>query len=483
MVRTNEEICFLSASETLRRFRAGTLTPTEHLEAMIARIEAVNPIVNALVDTYFEEARTAAAEATQRYAGNGPSPRALEGLTVVIKDETPIAGKRTTAGSELLSDDVSSIDSIVVERIREAGGIIHARGAASEFCVAPFTHTRLWGVTRNPWNLEMSPGGSSGGCAAALAAGMTALADGSDIGGSIRIPAAFCGLVGFKPPYGRVPADAPWNLDHYCHQGPLARTVEDAALLENVLAGHDHRDPVSIPQELTLVVDEDASVRGMRIAFSRTLGGWPIAREVQEGVDRAAAHFASLGAEVHELDDDELGWSYDRARRAVHAHFGTLFSKDVAVAVEQEVQRLTPYVPDFVAQLSDVEKGDFFDGFSIEAEMHAALAGVFERYDLLLAPTNGVLGFVAGEDYVGSGPDIDGDTSRHWIDVCPTQVFNVCSRNPVLTVPAGRLSNGVPLGVSVVGRLYDDQTVFTAAAAFTRGRDLYEEGSRPTLLA
>lgn len=482
MSRTTADVCFLSASDTLREFRAGTLTPTEHLEAMIARIEAVNPTVNAIVDTYFDEAREAAAAATERYAGRGPAPRALEGLTVVIKDETPIAGKRTTAGSELLRDEVSAADSIVVERIREAGGIIHARGAASEFCVAPFTHSRLWGVTRNPWNLDMSPGGSSGGCAAALAAGMTALADGSDIGGSIRIPAAFCGLVGFKPPYGRVPADAPWNLDHYCHQGPLARSVEDAALLENVLAGHDPRDPVSIPQDLAVTV-EGASVEGMRIGFSRTLGGWPISKEIQDGIARAAEHFASLGAEVREIGDDELGWSYERARSAVHAHFGTLFSKDVAVAVEHDRDRLTPYVPDFVAQLADVQKGDFFDGFSIETEMHAGLARVFERFDLLIAPTNGVLGFVAGEDYLGGGPAIDGDAGQHWMDVCPTQAFNICSRNPVLTVPHGRLSNGVPLGVSLIGRLYDDQTVFTAAAAFTRGNGLYEGGARPNLSA
>ncbi len=168
---------------------------------------------------------------------------------MAVKEEARIAGQRNTLGSLPLRDEVAEKTAAFVQRIIDAGGIVHARTTTPEFSCAPVTWTKLWGVTRNPWNTQYSPGGSSGGSAAALAAGTTTLATGSDIGGSIRIPASFCGVVGFKPPYGRVPEVATFNLDHYCHEGPLARTVADCALLENVIAGpHPSRRRIAPPE-------------------------------------------------------------------------------------------------------------------------------------------------------------------------------------------------------------------------------------------
>jgi len=201
------DLHYLSATEALRLFRSRELSPVELLDAVIARAEAVEPVVNALCHTFSDEARAAAREAEARYAGRGEPPRALEGIPLAIKEEEAIAGQPWTQGSLLYKDLVADYTSAFGQRMLDSGAIVHARSTAPEFSCAGFTHSKLHGVTRNPWNPGFGVGGSSGGSGAALAAGTTTLASGSDIGGSIRIPASFNGVVGFKPPYGRVPVD------------------------------------------------------------------------------------------------------------------------------------------------------------------------------------------------------------------------------------------------------------------------------------
>ncbi len=249
---TGSELCYLPATEALRLFRGRQLSPVELTEAMIARADAAEPGINAFAETFYEQALDQAKAAEARYAGTGEPPRPLEGLLVAVKEEAPIAGQRNTLGSLPLRDMVAPQTAAFVQRILDAGGIVHARTTTPEFSCAPVTWTKLWGVTRNPWHREYSPGGSSGGSAASLAAGTTTLATGSDIGGSIRIPASFCGVVGFKPPYGRVPEVEIFNLDHYCHEGPMARTVADCALLENVIAGPHPSDVASLRPKLEI---------------------------------------------------------------------------------------------------------------------------------------------------------------------------------------------------------------------------------------
>ena len=231
------DLAYLSATEALARFRDRSLSPVELTEALVARAAEVEPTVNALCITYFDQALEQAREAEKRYVGTGDAPRPLEGICVGIKEEMPIAGQPCSMGSLRYKDNVADYTDPVGQRLIDAGAIVHARTTAPEFSCAAFTHSRLWGVTRNPWNPEFGVGGSSGGTGAALASGTSTLASGSDIGGSIRIPASLNGVVGFKPPYGRVPQTPPFNLDHYCHSGPLARTVADTALFENMIAG------------------------------------------------------------------------------------------------------------------------------------------------------------------------------------------------------------------------------------------------------
>ena len=190
------DLHYLTATEALRLFRSRELSPAELMAAVIARAEAVEPAINAFAETRYEQAMDQAREAEARYAGQGPEPGPLEGLPVAVKEEAPIEGQRHTLGSVPLREVVADHTAVFVQRIIDAGGIVHARSTTPEFSCAPFTWTKLWGVTRNPWNTAYSPGGSSGGSAATLVAGSATLATGSDIGGSIRIPASFCGVIG-----------------------------------------------------------------------------------------------------------------------------------------------------------------------------------------------------------------------------------------------------------------------------------------------
>ena len=325
------DLSYLSAHETLELFRRGDLSPMEHLESMIEQIETHDPAVSAVVDRRYDEARAEARAAEQRYLGRGDPPRALEGLTIAAKEEQPMAGRSWKQGSLAFVDEVAKYDHPIIERIQAAGGIIHIRTATPEFSCAAFFHSALWGVTRNPWNPEFSPGGSSGGSAAALAAGYASLATGSDIGGSIRIPASFSGVVGFKPPFGRVPGLAPYHLDQYCHDGPLARTVVDCALLENVIAGPHWRDNVSLRNPPQIPTGSSGSgvfdgVDGMRIGLCITLGDWPVDPEVVANTHLVAAALRHAGAIVDEVT---LPWTTDRVWQAARAHFAAIFGPGI----------------------------------------------------------------------------------------------------------------------------------------------------------
>ena len=248
MLRKNQwmtDLAYLSAAELIERFTDRSLSPVEYLQAVIDRIERLEPGINAVVDRRYDEALSEARQSADRYVHGTARP--LDGLPVAVKEEHPMKGRSWTQGSLALAGEVAPLDHPIVERIQAAGGIVHIRTATPEFCCTPYCHSRAWGVTRNPWNTQYSPGGSSGGTGAALAAGYAPIGTGSDIGGSIRIPASLSGVAGFKPPWQRVPALPPYNLDQFCHDGPMARTVADCALLEDVIAGRHWRDIASLP--------------------------------------------------------------------------------------------------------------------------------------------------------------------------------------------------------------------------------------------
>jgi Asp-tRNA(Asn)/Glu-tRNA(Gln) amidotransferase A subunit family amidase len=442
------ELAYLPATEAISLFRSGELAPVELMQAVVQRVQATEPGINAFTDLYLEDALNQARAAGDRYARGEARP--LEGVPVAIKEEQPIAGLPWREGSNLLRGNVATQTHPVVERIMAAGGIVHARTTTPEFCCAGFTHSDLWGITRTPWNLDYSAGGSSGGSGAALAAGSATLATGSDIGGSIRIPASFNGVVGFKPPYGRVPGMPPANLDHYCHEGPLARTVPDCALLQNVIAGAHPMDPVSLPAPPPLAIKGAA---GLKVALCMNLGDYPIEPDVAEATAAAADTLREAGVKVDEI---ELPWTRAEIMAAAWAHYGAVLAPMIdAIVGDNQVLR---YTRDFLDRANSA--GTFFDALLVEAKIQDDLAEVFTRADALICPTSGISAFAAGEDYVETPLVVNGVRLDHNLEAALCVPFNLAGRCPVLSVPSGIAANGVPTGLQVVGRPYDDSTVF-----------------------
>jgi amidase len=463
------ELCYLSASEALGRFRARQLSPVELLRAVIARADKVDPKINAFPIKHSERALDQAKAAEAKYMKTDGRLRPLEGLPVAIKDEAFITGERVTFGSLIYKDFVADKTNPSVGRILRAGAIMHARSATPEFSCAPWTHSRLWGVTRTPWNLGFSCGGSSGGSGAGLAAGLTPLASGSDIGGSIRIPASMCGVVGFKPPFGRNPDDTPFNLDQYCHIGPMARTVADCALLQNVMSGPHPEDIASLRPKLRIPAAL-GDVKGWRIALCVNPAQYDIEPDVVTNTLAAAEMFRAAGATVEEVD---LGWKREDVVAAAAAHFGTIFAPQVARTVKKFRRLMTDYALDFADWSKATRKEDYLRGLEIETEMYKPLGALLQKYRILLCPTLPLPATKAGESYVKRKLRIDGKpqaTISHWL---MTICFNIMSRCPVMSMPSGLASNGVPTGLSIVGRTYDDVSVFRAAAAFERARPWY----------
>jgi Asp-tRNA(Asn)/Glu-tRNA(Gln) amidotransferase A subunit family amidase len=466
---SNDDLCYLSAMEALGRFKARTLSPVELMRAVIARAEKVEPKINAFPIKHYDRALDQAKAAEARYMKSDGRLRPLEGLPVAIKDEAFVKGERVTFGSLIYKDFVADATNPSIGRILKAGAIMHARSATPEFSCAPWTHSRLWGVTRTPWNLKYSCGGSSGGSGAGLAAGLATLASGSDIGGSIRIPASMCGVVGYKPPFGRNPDDTPFNLDQYCHIGPMARSVADCALLQNVMSGPHPADIVSLRPKLRIPTAL-GDIKGWRIALCVNPAQYDIEPDVVKNTMAAAELFRAAGATVEEV---ELGWARDDVVAAAAAHFGTIFAPQVAREARKHRKIMTDYALEFAGWSQATQRGDYLKGLEIETKMYKSLGALFQKYRILLCPTLPLPATKAGESYVKRRLRIDGKTQptiSHWL---MTICFNIMSRCPVMSVPSGLASNGVPTGLSIVGRTYDDVSVFRAAAAFERARPWY----------
>ena len=472
------DLCYMPAGEALRRFKAKTLSPVELMTATIARADATKKKINCLTYTHFDEAMELAKKAEAKYA-KGARTGALEGLAAGIKDESCIKGKPTSQGSLIMKDYIGDHTSPMNERIMKAGGIVHARTATPEFSCAGYTWSKLWGVTRNPWNPKFTPGGSSGGAAASLASGTSAIATGSDIGGSIRIPASTCGLVGYKPPYGRNPDDPPFNLDFYCHTGPLARTVEDAIILQNVMSGPSPLDISTLRPKLTLPTTYKP-IKGWKIAFSMDLGFYEVDREVQKNTLAALDVFRSLGAEIHEVD---LGWT-DEVLEAGMTYLRHLFGASLSRLLKQHGKEMTTYARAFAKEGQSSKAVDFVKTLDVANKMYATLGPLLEKYNVLVCPTTALPAVPADFDHSSGSVKINGKTIANpmlgWVMTVP---FNTMSRCPVISVPSGRAKNGVPTGIQIVGKTYCDGDVFQAAMAYetAQGQWFRDVASRPKL--
>jgi Asp-tRNA(Asn)/Glu-tRNA(Gln) amidotransferase A subunit family amidase len=455
----------LSAVEALARMRAKEISPVELLDAVLARAAAVEGTVNAFTETRDDEAAAAARASEERYA-RGEDIRPLEGLPVALKEELEVEGWRMRFGS-LAIDEVASRTAPAAERILGAGAVVHARTTTPEFSCTGYTHSKLWGLTRNPWSPAFAVGGSSGGSGASLASGTSFLASGSDIGGSIRLPASANGVVGFKPPHGRVPVEPPYNLDRYCHDGPLARTVADCALFENVLAGPHPMDVTTLRPKLEIPLELEG-VAGMRIAVSTDLGAWDVDQEIRTNTTLVGGALEEAGAIVEEV---ELPWTLVEVAGVARAHFGAIFGAQIAEAAATFGDLLCDYTLAWAeeAAASAAVPGGFLHGLEGEQRMWEPLGRLFETFDALIGPTWSVPGIPVGDSYLGTLWEGGGPNDRQYAAMMTTP-FNVLSPCPVLAVPSGFTSNGVPSGVQIVGRTYDDVGVFRVGAAIERTR-------------
>ncbi|MBI5017596.1 MAG: amidase [Deltaproteobacteria bacterium] len=452
-----------TGQEIGRLVRARELSPVEVVEETLRRIEEVNPRLNAFVlvdaDGALREARRLE-EALSAGEAVGP----LAGVPVGVKDLEDAAGLVTSFGSLLYRTNEARADSVQVARLRAAGAIILGKTNTPEFGYTVFTKNRLFGVTRNPWNLERTPGGSSGGSAAAVAAGLVPLATGTDAGGSVRIPAAYCGCFGLKPSLGRIPAGAfpgphPLLAMHPISvAGPLTRTVADAALFLDCVAGYHPSDPSSLPAPAATygsILEQRPAC--LRIAYSPTLGGRRVQREVADRVERAVRVFEELGHRVElweaGLPDASAAWSgllncdfFAQARQALEESPGEL-SRSLAVILEETRPFGLP---------------DLLDAQRERTELNRALWELFDRYDLLLTPTAPTEAF----DAAGPLPDaIDGYPVSLFDFLCFAYPFNF-SGHPAASVPAGCTAAGLPTGLQIVGGRHRDDLVLRAARAY-----------------
>ena len=452
------DLHYLSATRALELFRTKDLSPAELLTAVLERAERVEPQVNAFTEQLAEEAIRQALASESRYMRGEHRP--LDGLPVAAKEEQPIAGRRSTHGTLLTAPSTAKTTAIGLTRVQLAGGIIHARTTTSEYCCMPAGHTRRWGTTRNPWNPATSPGGSSGGSAASLAAGTSLLATGSDIGGSLRTPASLTGTVAFKPSHGRIPVMPPEGRDTYYHHGPMARTVADVRLLYDVLAGPDPRDPQS---RLETVFDVEAAAANLRVAVVPTPGDFPVDPEVRDRTLAVGAALSRTGARVEVV---EIGWVLADVKRALWAHFGAGLANSLIELDRERSGVITPYAMEYArrgvehaAQSSAADERRLT--WLMQTQLNHALAG----FDAIVMPTMGATAFAAGEDYVERPLLVDGHALEHFSDASLTPVFNICSAHPVVAVPSGWASNGVPTGVQVVAPAYADHAALRIAAS------------------
>ncbi|MFD8008720.1 amidase [Streptomyces sp. NPDC058955] len=454
------EICDAPASELVRRLRARELSAREVVGAHLERIEQLNPTLNALVTLTADRALEAAAAADERLA-RGEPVGPLHGLPVAHKDTHNTAGIRTTHGSPVLADHVPEHDDISVERIRAAGAITLGKTNVPEFGAGSHTFNPLFGPTRNPYDTTRSAGGSSGGTAAAVAAGLQPLGDGSDMGGSIRNPASFCNIVGLRPSPGRVPLwpdFTPWATQVV--QGPMARTVTDVALLLSVMAGPDPRCPVSIDQDPSaFAAPLEGDVRHLRVAWSPDLGGAvPVEPVVSAAVEAAAGVFTGLGCAVVRDCPDLTG--ADDVFRTLR---GWQMATVLGPALEAHRDRVKPSLAaniDFGQRLTGADLGR---AELLHGELFHRMREFFTRYDVLLLPVSQLPPFPVEIEYPA---EIDGTTMHDYLDWMRSAYYISATGSPSLAVPAGFTPEGLPLGVQLVGPHRAELSLLRAGYAF-----------------
>ncbi len=462
---TPTELCFLPATELSRLIRDREMSAVEVMQAHLDQIDRVNPTVNAIVTLLPERAMDGAREADEKLARGEPLGP-LHGLPIAHKDLVDTKGIRTTYGSPIYRDHVPDRDDLIVERLKQAGAITIGKTNTPEFGAGSQTFNEVFGATLNPYDTTKTCGGSSGGAAVALACGMIPIADGSDFGGSLRNPANYCNVVGFRTSPGRVPvwpAEVGWFP--LAVKGPMARTVADVALMLSAIAGPDPRSPISIAEPADIFKRPlDRDFRGTTIAWSRDFGELPVDPAVTAAIDAQRGAFESLGCRIVDAEPDFAGadeafrvwraWRFElKMRDLIQTHRDQL--KDTVIWNVEEGQKLTG------PQISRAELK--------RTELYHRVRAFLETHEFLILPVSQVPPFDVTQPYV---TEINGEKMETYIDWMKSCYYISVTGLPAISVPCGFTADGLPVGVQIVGRHQDDFGVLQLAHAFEQATQL-----------
>ncbi len=454
---SNDELIRMTATAAVAALRAGDASSLDLVEASAARIEAVNPVVNALPILCLDRARDAARRMTaQAPAGVDPACW-LAGLPLAIKDYNDLGGVRTTMGSPIFAERVAERSDATVARLERHGGVAMGKSNVPEFAGGN-TFNPVFSATRNPWDIRLSAGGSSGGAAVALATGMTWLANGSDLGGSLRTPASFNGVVGLRPGPGRVPRGASLPaFDTLWVEGPMGRTVADVALMLDASAGFEADDPLSFDTPAGIFTHGlQKSGLPVRVSFSRDLGGIvAVEPEIADICAAAAARFAEIGADVTGDCPDFTG-----VLEAFHTLRGVLFGTSMGPTLEAHRDRINPDIVWNIEKGLDVTAQDLLSAQRVRWALYHRMVEFFQTHDLLICPAVSVSPFPVEQNWVEV---IDGKPCASYIDWFAITFALTMTACPVLALPCGFTRSGLPVGIQLVGRPRGEEALLRAA--------------------
>jgi len=470
--QASQELCELSAVELAARLARKQVSAREVMSAHLAQIERINPRVNAIVTLVAEQAMASAAVADERIARDGPLGP-LHGLPVAHKDLVDTAGIRTTQGSPFYRDTVPTRDALIVTRMRGAGAITIGKTNTPEFGAGSQTFNTVFGATRNPYDLTKTCGGSSGGAAVAVAARMLPIADGTDVGGSLRNPPAFCNVVGLRPSPGRVPNEAT-SWSPFSVSGPIARTVADVALFLSAMAGADHRSPLSIDEDpARFRAPLEKGFKGVRVAWWRGLGGIPVETGIRRVVEANRTVFQDLGCVVEDAEPDFTGVADAFPLLRYVGNFSRF-----APLIRERPEWVKETIKFEVAQAERATGADVSQALARQAQMFNQSREFFDRYEYFILPVTQVAPFDVNTPYP---VEIEGMTMKSYIDWMRSCWYITMMSNPAISVPGGFTTTGLPVGVQIVGRHRDEWGILQLAHAFEQAT---RHGTRrPPLLA
>ncbi len=473
------EFLFWNTIEIINAYKSKLISPVEVINESIKNAKKFNQKFN-FVTEYFEDYALKKAKISEDiYLGRGSSqPRALEGIPLAVKDEFALSGTFRTSGSKIYQNRKDNSTDVYVSRLINGGCIPVFKTTTPEFCLLGTTWSDLHGTTTNPWNEKYTPGGSSGGSGVALATGSATIATGSDIGGSIRIPASACGVIGFKPPYGRNPEVPYMNLDYYSHSGPMARSTEDIILMQNLTSGIHNQDIASLQRNITF--DYDINLNGLKVAWSDNLCGFEIENDVLKNLHNSLEILSALGADIEKINLNLPDEILDATEVYLNSIWGTALKNEV----EGKEKYLTSYAKKYLDHSKERNLSDYINCNKIAWDAYSKFGPIIENYDVFICPTNAVTGIPANHGYPNLKYEFNGKLKETKEDgdetMWLTTPFNMMSRLPVMSVPSGFASNNIPTGVQIVGKPYDDNTVFKVSLAYERAISwLFNKSYRP----